>query len=204
MPSGPSTEELAAWVAGLPRAETDRVLVRLMRGEGISLAGELLQRFRKDQARRQGRTDREMVAGETRRMAGDLIEARDGLAEEKKRQAAERAAKEQARRARAQAEARSRHLDALAGREEELWGQVEAAIQTRQPRGYDQAVELLKDLRDLGARTGTGDEVAGRVRALRERHRSKPTLMQRLDRAGLPTSRRGRRRCCRGRTSSTR
>jgi hypothetical protein len=185
-PSGPSTEELAAWVAGLPRAETDRVLVRLMHGEGTPLAGELLQRFRKDQARRQGRTGPDVVGGETRRTAGDLIEARDRLAEEKKRQAAERAAKEQARRARAQAEARSRHLDALAGREEELWGQVEAAIQARQPREYDHAVELLKDLRDLGERTGTGNEVAGRVRALRQRHRSKPTLMQRLDRAGLP------------------
>src|SRR5438270_5196926 len=38
MPSGPSTEELATWIAELPRGETDRVLLRLMRGEGIPLA----------------------------------------------------------------------------------------------------------------------------------------------------------------------
>jgi hypothetical protein len=186
VPSGPSTEELSAWVAGLPREDTDRVLVRLMQGEGIPLVGELLQRFRKDQARRQIRSGRDEVAGEARREAGDLIEVRDRLAEEKRRKAAERAAKEQARRAREQAAARARHLDGLAGREEELWRRVEAAIQTRQPKKYDHAVELLKDLRDLGERAGTGDEVAGRVRVVRERHRSKPTLMQRLDRAGLP------------------
>lgn len=186
MPSGPSTEELAAWVAGLPRAETDRVLVRLMQGEGVPLAGELLQRFRKDRARRQARSGRDEVAGDARRPAGDLIERRGRLAEQKKRKAAERAAQEQARRAREQAAARARHLDGLAGREQELWRQVEAAIQTRQPKGYDHAVELLKDLRDLGERTGTGDAVAGRVRTLRQRHRSKPTLMQRLDRAQLP------------------
>jgi hypothetical protein len=186
VPSGPSSEELAAWVAGLPRAEADRALVRLMQGEGTSLAGELLQRFRKDQARRQVRSGRGEGAGEARRQAGDLIEVRDRLAAEKQRKAAERAAREQARRAREQAAARARHLDGLAGREEELWRQAEAAIQTRQPREYDHAVELLRDLRDLGERAGTGDEVAGRVRALRERHRGKPTLLQRLDRAGLP------------------
>jgi hypothetical protein len=184
--SGPSIEELAAWVAGLPRGETDRVLVRLMQGEGIPLAGELLQRFRKGHARRQVRSGRGEVAGEARRTAGDLIEVRDRLAEEKKRKAAERAAKEQARRAREQAAARARHLDGLVGCEEELWRQVEVAVQTRQPKEYDHAVELLKDLRDLGERSGTRGEVAGRVRSLRERHRSKPTLMQRLERAGLP------------------
>jgi len=48
------------------------------------------------------------------------------------------------------------------------------------------AVELLKDLGDLGERSGSGEAVMDRIRALRERHRSKPTLMQRLGRAGLP------------------
>src|SRR5262249_21187433 len=137
---------------------------------------------RKDQVR----TGRDEAAEETRRTAGDLLEVRDRLAEEKKRQEAERAAKERARRAREQAAARARHLDALAGREEELWRQVEAADKMRQPKEYDRAVELLQDLRDLAERTGTGEDVAGRIRELRERHRSKPTLMQRLDRAGLP------------------
>jgi hypothetical protein len=183
---GPPAEELAAWVAGLPRGETDRVLLRLMQGEGVALGGELLWRFREDQARRQVRAGRAPVAGEARRTAGDLTGAWERLAQEKSRRAAERAAKEQARRAREQAAARARHLDALAGREEELWRQAEAAVQTRQPREYDRAVELLKDLRDLGERTGTADEVARRVRALRQRHRGKTTLMQRLDRAGLP------------------
>jgi hypothetical protein len=131
------------------------------------------------------RSGRDERAGEARRQAGDLIELRDRLAAEKKRKAAERAAREQARRAREQA-ARARHLDGLAGREEELWRQAEAAIRARQPKEYDHAVELLRDLRDLGERSGSGDEVAGRVRVLRARHRGKPTLLQRLDRAGLP------------------
>jgi hypothetical protein len=122
------------------------------------------------------------LADETRRTAGDLLEVRDRLAEEKQRQAAEQAAQKQTRRARA----RARHLESLAGREEELWKQVEAAIQTRQPKEYDHAVELLMDLRDLGEHSGTGAEMTERLRALRGRHRSKPSLLKRLDRAGLP------------------
>jgi len=182
---GPAAEELAAWVAGLPRAETDRVLVRLMQGEGVSVGGELLRHFREDQARRLVRTGRVQVAAEARRTAGALIGAWGRLAEEKRRRAAEQAAREQARLAREKAAARARHLDSLSGREDELWGQIEAAIKTRQPKEYDRAVELLKDLSDLAERTATVEGVARRIRELRARHGSKPTLMQRLDRAGL-------------------
>jgi hypothetical protein len=186
MPSGPSTEDLVAWVAELPVDEKDSMLVRLIQGEGVPLAGELLRRFRKDQARRQIRTRQDDGVGETRRTAGDLLEAWHQLREERRRQAAERAAREQARRAREQAAARERHLDALAGREEKLWLQVETAIQTNQPKQYDHAVDLLKDLRDLAERTGSVKDVSQRIRDPRERHRSKPSLMKRLDRAGLP------------------
>jgi hypothetical protein len=182
MPEDLSTEALASWVAGLPRTESDQVLVRLMQSEGISLASELLLRFRKDQTRGQVRTSREGP----RRTAGDLIEAANRLTEVMERKAAERDAKEQARRARDQAAARARHLDGLADREEDLWRQLEAAIQTRLPKEYDRATELLKDLRDLGDRSGAGNEVDRRIRGLREQHRSKRTLIQRMDRAGLP------------------
>jgi hypothetical protein len=184
-PAGPQAEELAAWVGQLPPAEKDALLVRLMQGEAVSLPGELLQRFRKDQARKLVRKDRGKAAM-ARRTVGELLEARDRQAEERRRRAAERAAREQARRAREEAAARARHLDRQAGREDELWRQVEAAIQTRQPKEYDRAVELLKDLRDLAERSGTGAAVAKRIGELRARHGSKPTLMQRLDRAGFP------------------
>lgn len=162
------------------------LLVRLMQGEGVPLAGALLRRFRQDHARRQVRTRRDDEGEVSRRTVGDLQAAWHHLMEERRRQAAERAAKEQARRAREQAAARARHLDALAGREEKLWRQVEAAIQTKQLKQYDHAIELLKELRDLADRTGTGKDVSQRIRDLRERHHNKPSLMQRLDRAGLP------------------
>ena len=185
-PGGPSSAELAGWVGQLTSKEKDGALVRLMQGEGVPLAGELLQRFRKDQASGRKQAGREEAVGEPNRMAGGLIEARDRLADEKRRRATKRAANERAKRAREQAAARARHLDALSGREEVIWRQVETAIETRQPKEYDRAVELLADLRDLAERNGTVEAVTLRLRNLRERHGSKPTLVRRLDRAGLP------------------
>jgi uncharacterized Zn finger protein len=97
------------------------------------------------------------------------------------------AAQERARREREQAAARARHLDSLAGREPELWQRVDALIEMKRPAEYDQAVQLLQDLHDLGARSGQGTAFAARLSALRERHARKPSLLQRLDQAGLGT-----------------
>src|SRR5439155_12802351 len=46
-PSTASPEDLEAWIGQMPLADKDTLLVRLMQGEGVPLAGELLQRFRK-------------------------------------------------------------------------------------------------------------------------------------------------------------
>lgn len=181
-PTGPSAEGLAAWVAGLPAVEKDRLLVRVVQGEGVPLAGELLRRFRTDG----GRVERGGAASSARRTAGELLAARDRLAAEKRRRAAERTGRERERRVREASATRARHLDALAGREEDLWRQVEEAIGTRQAKGYDRAVELLRDLRDLADRSGAVQDLARRVAELRLLHRTRPALLARLERAGLP------------------
>lgn len=179
--SGPSAKELAGWVASLSTAEKDKYLVRLMQGEGGPAAGELLRLWRASRVRAEGKG----AAAPPRRPAGELLAARDRVAGARERKAAGRAAREHERRVRDAAAARERHLDSLAGRENALWRQVEEAIGTRKPAEYDRAVELLKDLRDLADRTATGGEVARRVGDLRQRHRTKPSLIARLARAGF-------------------
>jgi hypothetical protein len=183
-PSSLGPEELASWVAALPGKEKDRLLLRAMQGEGTHLGSELVLRFRQDRARDLARVA--PGAGPARRTVVSLLEARDRLAEEKQRRKAELAAREKARRQKEQAAARARHLDSLRGREEEVWQQVESAVAAKQAREYDRAVTLLKDLRDLGEHTGTPEGVAARIRQLRQRHGSKRTLIERLNRAGLP------------------
>jgi hypothetical protein len=53
-----------------------------------------------------------------------------------------------------------------------------------QPKSYDQAVELVADLRDLAPRQDSAD-FRRRVEALRLAHARKPTLIERPDKAGL-------------------
>lgn len=93
---------------------------------------------------------------------------------------AEAAAREKERRQREAAAAREKHLDRLAPREAETWGEVDALIATKQPKSYDQAVSLLQDLHDLAARDGRSPAFDAHHRELRETHARKPSFLDRL------------------------
>ena len=62
---------------------------------------------------------------------------------------------------------------------------MEALIATKQPGKYDAAVALLKDLRELAVRSGRREEVERRLGRLHEQHAKKPSLIGRLQAAGL-------------------
>jgi hypothetical protein len=184
-PAGPSRSELEAWLKALPVEDRNGWLLRFAEETGPYVRAELLQQFRQAWKSQRGPSPASQAAGGKRRTAGELLAARDALGETKRRQAAEQQAREQARRDREKAEARARYLKELAGREPETWRQVEKLIESKQPRAYDEAVDLLKDLRDLAAGQGRKAEVEARLRDLRERHSAKSSLKRRLDQAGL-------------------
>jgi hypothetical protein len=182
----PAADILAVWIAALPEAEKNNFLLRVMQGETAVLTSELLKRYRQDQARRSVRSsgDKEIVP--VRRKVSDLLTARDAFAEEKRSRESARASEEQVRRAREEARKRERYLDSLIGREAELWGKVEAAISSKQPKKYDLAILLLKDLVDLGRRSSQAEKVELRIRQLRQRHSNKRSFIRRVDEADLP------------------
>jgi hypothetical protein len=122
------------------------------------------------------------------RTAAELFTAAQHRADERRRKEAERAARERARREREEALARERRLDELAKREAEAWRQVAELIAARKPATYDEAVQLLCDLRALGSREGRAAEVERRIEILREQHARKSNFMDRLKRAGLTGS----------------
>ena len=105
-------------------------------------------------------------------------------AAERERLAAETAAKEKAERERLGARARAKHLEQLAGKEPMLWRKVEDLVAAKLPRSYDQAMEMLADLRDLAYGKNEGD-FQRRVAALRDAHERKRAFIERLDKAGL-------------------
>ncbi len=185
-PAGPSRAEMTAWLAGLPGDEKDALLLQLMEGEGAYLGVQLLRRFQQDRQGKRKSSGESAEAREPRRTVAELLAAAGRLEEEKRRRKKAAAERKAAAEARKRAEERTRHLDAIAPRASELWQEIAPLIETKLPKEYDRAVQILKDLWDLAERSGKREETAARIRALREQHARKRTLLQRLDRVGLP------------------
>jgi FtsZ-interacting cell division protein YlmF len=171
-------KDVQAWVGTLPANEKDELLTNLIIDMDRGAVAELLQKFLKERSASQ--TD----AAPPRRTVGELVRAAEASAAERRRIEVEKRAKEKARRERETALAREKHLDSLTGREPKLWAEIETLIATKQPKKYDEAIKLLADLRDLDARTKSGD-FRMRIEALRQAHARKPTLIERLKKADL-------------------
>ena len=180
-PVEPTREELAGWVNWLPAANKDDILVRFLSDKGdLILRAELLQRFREETA------PKDRPKTETRRRTiGELLSATDALLEEKRREKAERRAREKVENDRKDTELRAKQLDFLARRQPETWKSVEELIGRKTSASYNEAVGLLVDLRNLSQRSGTEAAFKDRVRELRERHGNKPSLRKRLDAKGF-------------------
>lgn len=174
-----SGRDVEVWIASLPNAAKTDWLVRLVRGQEPHLRAELLRQFRESQPPLLSQD------GEAPRTVGELRAVAEQRAKERRRKEAERAAAGRAQREREAAEARERHLAALAKREAEAWREVDALVATKQPNNYDAAVKLLCDLRELGVQKGRAEEVEARIAKLREEHAKKPSFLGRLEKAGL-------------------
>jgi hypothetical protein len=168
-----SDAQVAQWVTALPESEKTAWLLRLASGQETHLRAELLKAFRACQ----GQSSLPAIRP---RYVGELFEVADRLAEARKQREAERAARERARREQEEAAARERRLASLAKREPDAWRQVDALIATKRPGDYEKAVQLLKDLADLGENRGRQAEVRDRLARLRQEHARKPTLLKRL------------------------
>jgi hypothetical protein len=174
-----SAEELRAWIQTLPGPDKDSLLYRLAQESPMAVQREILRRFR------EARRPQPPVPETGGRTVGELLGIWNRQTQEKQRRAAEKKAREEARRKKEAAAARQAYLDGLAQRAPQAWQQVGALIQTRQPKKYDEAAQLLRDLCDLADRQGKTAETRARLQALRDAHANKPSLLRRLDEAGL-------------------
>jgi hypothetical protein len=179
---GPASSDLKRWIQDLPDADKNALLLRLAEGNELHARADLLRRFRESTASA-GRLQPDFSAGT--RTASDLFGAAEEREETRRREEAERKAKEQARRAREEAAARATYLDDLATCEESAWRQVETLIDTKRPTEYDHAIQLIRDLCDVGLRNKTSQAFEARLSQLRARHAKKVSLLSRLERAGL-------------------
>jgi hypothetical protein len=175
--AGTDPKRLAAWVAKLPTAEKDRLLVRVAQDQAATVHLELLRRFRDDTI--------PATADQPRRTVADLLDGAARIRADRQRREAVRRAEEETRREASRALARERRLAELADDEEAAWTRVAEMIATRQPGEYDNAVRLLTDLQALAERDDRPHEFTQRCAVIRQDHARKTTLIARLDRANL-------------------
>ncbi len=162
-----SDQALASALAGLPRQECDAFLLRVLQNEP-----------RIDRALRKRLIE---LAGLEKPAAPRRSRPPSALSE-----AAKRYEQEEQRREQAEAERkRIQELEELAKREETTWLWVERLIEQKQAKPYDEAVALLVKLRDLAVYRNRLPEFQTRFTALVNRYTSRPSLMERLHRAGL-------------------
>jgi hypothetical protein len=140
-PDAAVKRDIETAIRALSDDERVAFLARLHRGDDPHLGAELRRRC--DAALGVGREERNrgraLTAGELRREAGRLAEARS-------QRAAEQAAIEQRRRSEADAAERQRRLDVLSKRGEAAWRDVDDLIELRNATAYDKATALLLDI----------------------------------------------------------
>jgi hypothetical protein len=163
----------------LPANEKDDLLADFLSEPSERYRLELLQRFQRENANTASQ------GAIKRRTVKDLLTASRVRAEERARQlSAQRAAAAAQKKAKDEAD-RAVYLEGLAKRKKAVWKQVEAYIQQRQPKDYEQAVILLVDLHDLAVRhrDETGFQLT--VEELRKTHAAKSAFLRRLAKANL-------------------
>jgi len=161
-----SDDDLRRAIARLPAEERDGFLLRLAQGEPqLSLAlNRRLGTF-------SGAPRGEAVE---RRTVGELFAAAEARRERRRR---ERAAEAEAR--------RIAELKALAGRQDEAWGEVDALIRQSKAKAYDEAVQLLNKLKDLAEYQNRPFVFEEHLGQIREQYSRRYALMRRLRKAGL-------------------
>jgi hypothetical protein len=179
--AGPSRRELSAWIRGLPEKDKDELLITAAVDQGERWRNELVRRFRRATLQQAS----EVLAAGEQRNAGDLLAAADARAKERARLLNEQRIAEAAKRREEDLANRARYLDQLGNRQVEIWKQVAAHLQTRQPKDYDRAVSLLTDLHDLAVCRGQTAGFQTALEKIRQVHTAKESFLRRLAKANL-------------------
>jgi hypothetical protein len=171
--------DLEPWVAGLPVAEKDEFLVRLMKEGGSAVGIELRKRLAAE------RSPAGTAVSGARRSVRELLDAADRVRHAREEAEARKAEEARAQIQREAAAAQSRRLEVLATRIPATWTRIGELIQSRQEKSYAEAVQLLGDLKELDQRRRLVPDFGRRLADIRAIHARKRTFIEQLASQGL-------------------
>ncbi|WFP77335.1 hypothetical protein [Mesorhizobium sp. WSM4906] len=160
-------------VAAMSDAEKTSLLTRIFNGEP-HVTAELRALVR---ARSELQT---AISPDAPRTAADLLNRAREIRLARERAEADLAEAQRRLEAEAAEKAREVRLEAIRGRGESIWSDVEDEIGRRNPAGYDKAAALLSDLLALAERQDGVEEFRLRLQSIRERHAGKGRFIERL------------------------
>lgn len=170
----PDEAAIKTFIRGLTEEDKVELLARVYAGDDPHLGAKLRQRYKAlvhDDPQLRS-------AGELKNLAKRLRENRERLVKAKTEAAKQQRDKEKA-------EARKKHIQALAAQGEAAWQEVENLIALRNAQGYDKAATILADLAAIAAQNGTINTVKERLAAIRDRHSGKRKFIERIDKISL-------------------
>lgn len=174
----PNSQDLQRWLHTLSPNERDSMLTAILESSlkgDQTIAFQQICRFSKVwQSFQESKNE-----NPKKRTVGQLLREAENVRKTRMQLEAEKAAKESAERQRLQHIAREKRLNEIRGQEEKIWNQIELLVSEKKAKSYDQAIELLIDLRDLALREKSAD-FSIRFNALKQRHSSKSSFIQRL------------------------
>ncbi len=131
-PAQKQSEPIADWIAALSEADRNAYLLRVAQGDA-HVGTELMKQLRKQF----GKSNQTPVQS-----PGRSLETLINIADEQKTIYANKAQQKAAT-------ARQNHLQKLASKVDSTWEKIHRLIDLKQAKPYDEAVDLLVDLRDL-------------------------------------------------------
>ncbi|WP_445006055.1 hypothetical protein [Halomonas mongoliensis] len=173
-PGAPSGVDREAFIAALPAAEKDTLLLRLLAGES-DVGAELQRRLQRQLA----------VEPALHRSVAELRTAANA-SHERHRQVylAEKAQREAGRQA-VEARARQQRIERVARMGERAWEEALSEIASRKPKGYEVAANLLRDLQGLAEERGELSAFQARLERIVAEHRRKGRFLEQLERVGV-------------------
>jgi hypothetical protein len=167
-----SNEDLAEAIESMPVAQQAAFLRRMVLGESPAIVTAELRRHLRSNPRFAKTSD---VALATPPPSTAVLFAKGRqISEDRRRQAREQKVALERQR-----------FEAIERDEKKLWQRVDSLIAEKNIKGYDQAVSILKDLRELAVHKQQWEEFALRVQAIQAKHSRLPGLLWRIQSAKL-------------------
>lgn len=169
----PSLED---WLPQLSETERQEFLVKLVRREPhVDL--QLISRLKELAGANQAAPP--LTPG-TRRLS-ELCAIADELREQRLQREREATRKQRQKEQEEARKKRMKYLEKLAPKTEQTWDQIVQLLQRKQAKPYDDATQLLKDLRDIAEQQGKLPEFRERFERLKADYSNRPALMKRFE-----------------------